>query len=559
MPPSKLVREINLLRRTNRSLAKRFVRAAQEDEAAQRRARAQIPVKLVSLTPKGVVLDATNEAADLFGLERVPRGKVHPRPFKEFLDMTDPPTRTLYAQVLRNARKGAQPSSIPLAGIIRHRNKQTGALEDSYARFAVTRDGNRSIVQVRLSRMEDLLERGLVSELFDVQREISGQTDLQQSMQVLADDFSRLVPGTFVVVAFRNGAGLSLRVSRNAIEHGLNPETLAKEDPIKIGEGLIGRAFELGVSQETRDLTSLPESERARTDIDRLLKLKGSAYVPLLIARDREGNEEKIGAVGFYHSEHFPRASRVFTPNTKRMIASISDHAALTLKNLYRARYDELTELPNRATVMQHLLSLITKPLQGAAAIRVEPPGPLDLHYIDMDGFKQINDELGHERGDEVLHDVAATLKKVVDRETRLASFSAEAKKKTPPLVARYGGDEFIAVTPHLDLAHTQQLRDLARSEVQTMFRKKYGSDPAIQDLVAQGKIGVSVGTLTLRDHEASEGEERVVSTGHVSLDRATLHGKFLAKSAPHAYIKRAISIAEQQMYNQKSEKGVER
>ena len=84
------------------------------------------------------------------------------------------------------------------------------------------------------------------------------------------------------------------------------------------------------------------------------------------------------------------------------------------------ATHDTLTGLPNRTTIYKHLLDAIrTDAGEGK---------PLALLLMDLDRFKEINDTLGHERGDEIL--------KQVSRRLREAMFERD-------IVARPGGDEF--------------------------------------------------------------------------------------------------------------------
>lgn len=76
---------------------------------------------------------------------------------------------------------------------------------------------------------------------------------------------------------------------------------------------------------------------------------------------------------------------------------------------------------------------------------------PICLLLCDVDGFKRINDEFGHDRGDAVLRDVAYELRK------RLRSFE---------LVYRLGGEEFLIVLPGIDLAGGRQLAERLRLAV---------------------------------------------------------------------------------------------
>lgn len=94
--------------------------------------------------------------------------------------------------------------------------------------------------------------------------------------------------------------------------------------------------------------------------------------------------------------------------------------AAATAKAEHLARHDPLTGLPNRAA------------FDAALAVAGLGEGPVALLYLDLDGFKAINDGLGHAAGDAILREAAARL--------REAAAGSE--------VARLGGDEFAIVMP---------------------------------------------------------------------------------------------------------------
>lgn len=106
-----------------------------------------------------------------------------------------------------------------------------------------------------------------------------------------------------------------------------------------------------------------------------------------------------------------------------------ASNAALAVSNEALARMsdiahqDRLTTLPNRRYFEQYL--------EAATAHARAGGGKIVVLYIDLDGFKPINDNLGHDAGDEVLRQVAA----------RLAS-----SLRQNDVAARIGGDEFAAV-----------------------------------------------------------------------------------------------------------------
>jgi diguanylate cyclase (GGDEF)-like protein len=100
--------------------------------------------------------------------------------------------------------------------------------------------------------------------------------------------------------------------------------------------------------------------------------------------------------------------------------------------NEWLALHDELTGLPNRRLFADRLAASI----EHVDRMR----GRLALVILDLNGFKAINDSMGHQAGDQVLREVASHLRKAV-RET--------------DTLARLGGDEFIIVASDLEADRT--------------------------------------------------------------------------------------------------------
>ncbi len=96
----------------------------------------------------------------------------------------------------------------------------------------------------------------------------------------------------------------------------------------------------------------------------------------------------------------------------------------------FMAQHDELTQLPNRRLFLDRL--------QVALARAQRQQGRLALLFIDLNKFKQINDEHGHDRGDQLLREVALRLKHCV---------------RESDTVARLGGDEFVIIVEEVLVA----------------------------------------------------------------------------------------------------------
>jgi len=126
------------------------------------------------------------------------------------------------------------------------------------------------------------------------------------------------------------------------------------------------------------------------------------------------------------------------------IIEDVTERRLSEAKILHLARHDPLTGLPNRRELSERLSQLLTRNVTSQAASQA---APLAVMYLDLDGFKQVNDSLGHHAGDEVLAAVAARLRAM------LRSGDGE-------LVARLGGDEFAVIVEHAAPATSEALAE---------------------------------------------------------------------------------------------------
>lgn len=107
------------------------------------------------------------------------------------------------------------------------------------------------------------------------------------------------------------------------------------------------------------------------------------------------------------------------------------------------ARTDPLTHLPNSRSFYERVGSVLAVCRRNSEAAT--------LAYIDLDNFKQVNDKLGHHKGDELLKEVANTMNDVL---------------RNSDVVARMGGDEFIVLLAEADAAEAETALEKLRARI---------------------------------------------------------------------------------------------
>jgi len=112
-------------------------------------------------------------------------------------------------------------------------------------------------------------------------------------------------------------------------------------------------------------------------------------------------------------------------------LREISQKRDLAQRIRRMAYFDDLTGIPNRRSFLRDL----SASLQTALACGTRAA----LLYLDLDGFKEINDSLGHESGDEILRVMSQRLRQNV----RTFQEAQDGKRRMPTRLARLGGDEF--------------------------------------------------------------------------------------------------------------------
>ena len=216
--------------------------------------------------------------------------------------------------------------------------------------------------------------------------------------------------------------------------------------------------------------------------------------------------------------------------SVEQLVSAVRQRDTLQSALAHQAAHDPLTELPNRAQA----LSLVT-----AALHRGRRSGAMTgLLFVDLDGFKAVNDGHGHAAGDEVLQEVARRLREAV---------------RPGDVVCRLGGDEFVVLVE--EAGSERDLQGLAERLIGSV------SEPITAD-GSQVRIGASIGIAVCRDADTdadaliAEADTAAYRAKHRGRGRAEMFDEALrlqlgARSEMEAAIAAGLAAGEMTLHYQ--------
>ena len=175
------------------------------------------------------------------------------------------------------------------------------------------------------------------------------------------------------------------------------------------------------------------------------------------------------------------------------MVRDITERKIAHEKLTRMALYDSLTGLPNRTNFFEKLEFSLAHARRSERAV--------GLLFIDLDGFKDVNDRMGHAAGDHLLQEVARRL---------------QCQIRESDIAARMGGDEFTVILN--DLKSNRDAALIAQKLIEAL------SQPVTYGSQVISHVGASIGIALFPDH--SENEDGLINQADGAMYRAKAAGK---------------------------------
>ncbi|UCZ53593.1 sensor domain-containing diguanylate cyclase [Bacillus shivajii] len=172
-------------------------------------------------------------------------------------------------------------------------------------------------------------------------------------------------------------------------------------------------------------------------------------------------------------------------------LIDVTDRKKLELELKQMAFYDDLTDLPNRKSLDRHIDKALSRSRRHNHNFTIM--------FVDLDGFKDVNDNLGHDAGDQLLVEVATRLNDSIRDED---------------LIARIGGDEFVVV-----------FEETCKEEIQAIAERILKTVGNPYDINGEeAKISLSIGVSMFPDD--GEDKETLIEHADQAMYYAKNHGK---------------------------------
>lgn len=290
--------------------------------------------------------------------------------------------------------------------------------------------------------------------LYEIARTFGTSLDVEHTLEILVDKVGHVVPfDTCVVYFFDDAKGYA--TARHVA--GKNAQKLAGRC-IVLGEGVTG--FALANRKPVNQLH--PSLDFTDMNPDAGIKYRSMASLPLF------KDEVLLGALSVYSTE-----LEQYSDDHMRLLETVTRLASDALGNAMQHAEAESNALTDPLTGLPNARYLALRFDEEAARAR-RTDRTFQVVMLDLDEFKNVNDTYGHKVGDKMLREVA----QIIEGQLREYDF-----------LARYGGDEFVALVQEVVGAQVEELCARIEGAV-SKFSLSVGRNRF-------ARVGISVGTAT--------------------------------------------------------------
>lgn len=329
--------------------------------------------------------------------------------------------------------------------------------------------------QAREKTLGDLLEKKLneIYVHYHISRTIGSLPDLQEMLRQVIDTIKKALPLERISVYLfdENRKKLDL-VFHSGFEA---PPKVS----LRTGEGTPGRIAENGEHVHIHDLSVFYETFNDFVHVPGEEKRNGS-YIGIAL----KAHNTTIGIIGMDNS-----ATYGLTVDDMDFMAILSHQLAAGIeKSRLFDKIQQLSQHDGLTGLFNHRMFLVKLEQEINRLSRTLKP--LSLMMLDIDHFKQFNDNFGHQGGDSVLKELSAII-------------MAQSRSHSIDICCRYGGEEFAIIMPELELRNAVKVAERLRKAVEdNVFTLESGN--------REGKVTISIGVAAIMNGEDLSPEKLV-------------------------------------------------
>lgn len=294
--------------------------------------------------------------------------------------------------------------------------------------------------------------------LYELARVFSSSLNLHDTLSLFVQKIGELVPFDTCIVYLMDD---SQDFAEAAFVQGEN-KSLFKHKRVKTGDGATG--FVLKKRQSVYKIKPSLDFTFSQSKPDK----DYSAMISLPLLAD----EKMLGAVSLYSFD-----LKSYEEEHMRLLEAVSriasDAVGMALQHAEsenRALTDLMTDLPNARSLKMQFEKETARASRNGSSFQVL--------MLDLDGFKAVNDTFGHNVGDKLLKEIALVLR---------------GQLRDYDFLARYAGDEFVAIVPETSAEEVEDLRDRMEKAVFDFML------PVDEDRCA--RVGISIGSACYPNH----------------------------------------------------------